>query len=266
LSIAEGSAPEGALVIGGGHGALAIARSLGRRGVPVCVIAGEIRLAASSRYVMGCFPGRGSLPSQQQTQYLVEIAHSNRLVGWTLIAGSDAAAELIARHREVLARAFQIVTSPLEAVRDALDKRRSYALAGRVGIEHPLTSYPADADDLMRLEIDYPAIVKPSLKIGWNAFLRAKAWKVRNRDELLRRYREALSMIEPQSIMIQNFIPAETSTSTRMPHCAVTERRWRVWSRGDSDNIRLSSGASVLWSRRSIYRRWKVRRADCSAR
>lgn len=201
------TAREGALVLGGGHGALAIARSLGRRGIPVWIVAGELRVAVSSRYVHGCIPWQASLPSQQQAEYLVAMAHRHHLEGWALIAGSDTSAELIARHREALAGAFQLATSPLEVVTDAIDKRRCYALADRVGVNHPRTFYPRDADDLLRLDLDYPAILKPAVKTKWNAFIRAKAWKVRTRDELMRRYREALSMVDPASIMVQELIP-----------------------------------------------------------
>ena len=120
---------------------------------------------------------------------------------------SDATAEFFARHQAALAPTFKVSTSSSEVVRDALDKRRSYALADRAGIHHPLTFYPRDANDLTELDIDFPVILKPTVKIGWNAFIRAKAWRVRNRDELIRRYREALLMMEPQSIMVQDLIP-----------------------------------------------------------
>ncbi len=198
---------DGALIIGGGHGTLAIARSLGRRGIPVWAVVDELRLATLSRYVQGHAPWSRSVPSQQQAEYLVEVARRNRLDGWRLIAGSGVSTEMIAQRSELLASVFQFSTSPPEAVRDALDKRRSYALADRAGVEHPLTFYPHDVDELMRLDIAYPVILKPAIKTGWNALIRAKAWKVRNRDQLRTRYREALSMMEPQSIMIQDFIP-----------------------------------------------------------
>ncbi len=194
-------------MIGGGHGTLAIARSLGRHGVPVWVVAGEMRLAARSRYTEVCLPWPGSISPQQAGEFLVEIAHSHHLEGWVLIAGDDEAAELVARHHGVLAPVFQVSTSPWEVVREALDKRLSYALADRAGVEHPLTFYPQDADEVVRLDVDFPAILKPAVKKAWNAFVRTKAWTVRNRDELLRRYREALTMVEPRSIMVQDLIP-----------------------------------------------------------
>ena len=223
--------------MGGGHGALAIARSLGRRGIPVWVVIDELRLAASSRYVTGCLRWLGGLSSQQQAEYLVEAAGRHRLEGWTLIAGNAASAELMARHREVLAPVFKFCTSSWNVVREALDKRLSYALADRCGVAHPLTFYPQDGNDLMRLEVAFPAILKPSVQAGWNALISAKAWKLRSRDEMIRRYGEARVMMEPRSIMIQDFVPGTNDNQYSyaalcrdgVPLASLTARRLRQY-------------------------------------
>lgn len=167
----------------------------------------DLRLAASSRYVQRCLPWPRVYSSQKQAEYLLEIAGHHHLEGWMLFAGSDASAELLGRHHEILDPIFRISTSPLEAIHDALDKRRSYALADRAGVAHPRTWYPQNAIEMSHLDISYPAILKPAVKRGWNAFIRAKAWKVRNRDELMCRYREALTMVDAQWIMVQDLIP-----------------------------------------------------------
>src|SRR5579871_2333784 len=182
-------------------------RSLGRRGIPVWLAPDELHFAASSRYCTGILPWPGELTSQQQREYLLASARRHHFEGWVLMAGSGTAAELIARHREMLAPVFRLVTSPLDVVREALDKRLSHALAVRAGVDHPQTWYPRDAEDLERLEVAFPAILKPSVKHGWNRLVRAKAWKVHDRDELVRRYREASTLVESHSIMLQDLIP-----------------------------------------------------------
>jgi predicted ATP-grasp superfamily ATP-dependent carboligase len=92
-------------------------------------------------------------------------------------------------------------------VREALDKRRSYALAERAGVGYPRTSYPRSADDLMLAREEFPVILKPAVKVRANAFIDAKAWRADDRDELILRYREALTMVEPEAIMLQDLIP-----------------------------------------------------------
>ena len=208
LPTSDNSARRGAVVVGGGgHGALAIVRSLGRRGIPVWLLVDELRVATSSRYLRGWSRWPASLPPEQQTEYLLDTAHRNHLEGWTLIPGSEQTPELIASQREALGPIFRLATSSVEAVRDALDKRRSYALADRCGVDHPRTFYPESIAELMRLEVRFPAILKPSIKAGWNALIGAKAWKVNDREDLLGRYREAQAMMEPRTIMLQDFIP-----------------------------------------------------------
>ncbi len=207
LQNSESHPSQGALVVGGGHGALAIARSLGRRNIPVWVVVDELRLVLSSRYVRGHLRWPGPMAARERADFLVEMARRHGLEGWVLIPGSGAATELIALHREILAPVFKFSTSSVGVLREALDKRLSYALAERCDVDHPPTFYPRDGYDLMRLEVAFPAILKPSVQSGWNALIRAKAWKLRNRDEMLRRYGEARAMIDAESIMIQDFIP-----------------------------------------------------------
>jgi len=57
----EHQAPTGALVLGGSHGALEIARSLGRRGIPVWLVTSDNPLATVSRYVERSFTWPGPL-------------------------------------------------------------------------------------------------------------------------------------------------------------------------------------------------------------
>jgi predicted ATP-grasp superfamily ATP-dependent carboligase len=50
---------KGAILLGGAHGSLAIARSLGRRGIPVWLITADNPLASLSRYVNRSLYWRG---------------------------------------------------------------------------------------------------------------------------------------------------------------------------------------------------------------
>ena len=167
-------------------------------------------LARHSRYTFASLRWDDSLPSRDQLEALLALARQHRLEGWTLIAGSDRSAEMIARHREMLGATFRFSTSSWETVRDATDKRRSYALACRAGVQYPKTQCARSANDLLRAGIDFPAILKPATKDRENALVAAKAWKVRDRAELMRRYRDATAMMEdPNEILLQEFIPGD---------------------------------------------------------
>jgi predicted ATP-grasp superfamily ATP-dependent carboligase len=50
-------------------------------------------------------------------------------------------------------------------------------------------------------------ILKPAVAQGKNVFTQSKAWRVNNREELLARYDQACSVVDPDIVMLQDFIP-----------------------------------------------------------
>ena len=83
--------PQGALVLGGAHGSLEIARSLGRRGIPVWFVTHDHPIAKYSRYVARSFEWAG--PNHDGAiDWLLDLAASNQIDRWVLIAAADAEA------------------------------------------------------------------------------------------------------------------------------------------------------------------------------
>jgi predicted ATP-grasp superfamily ATP-dependent carboligase len=62
-------------------------------------------------------------------------------------------------------------------------------------------------DDVERLDCAFPVIVKPSVKQESNALTDAKAWRADDRRTLVANYREACRLVDPSTILIQEFIP-----------------------------------------------------------
>src|ERR1700687_1942200 len=83
------SNPFGALVIGGAHGSLGFARSLGRRGIPVWFVTNDHPIARYSRYVSRGFSWAGP-HHEAAVEFLLTLARRHRLEGWVLMAASDA--------------------------------------------------------------------------------------------------------------------------------------------------------------------------------
>jgi predicted ATP-grasp superfamily ATP-dependent carboligase len=84
-----------------------------------------------------------------------------------------------------------------------------HQLADDLGIGHPATYYPRDHVEVAALECQFPVILKPAFKEGFNAFVHAKAWQVDNRNELLLRYEQARAMVPSDIIMVQELIPGD---------------------------------------------------------
>jgi predicted ATP-grasp superfamily ATP-dependent carboligase len=94
-----------------------------------------------------------------------------------------------------------------DVLRWAYDKRFTYQLAAEQDVDYPSTIYPATEADLVTVNVAFPAILKPATHATINRFTTDKAWPVRNRHELLARYREARELISPNFILLQELIP-----------------------------------------------------------
>src|SRR5262245_46108474 len=96
--------PPGADVLGGDFNGLAIVRSLGRRGVPVCVIDDESSIARASRYATHSV----RVPSLRDDAGVVDaalrIGRRLGLEGWVLYPTRDEIVAALSRHRTILER------------------------------------------------------------------------------------------------------------------------------------------------------------------
>jgi D-aspartate ligase len=218
---------KGAVVLGGAHGSLEIARSLGRRGIPVWLITADNPLPGLSRYVERrlLWPGPRS---DSAAQFLVDLCRRYRLEGWVLFAGSDDDLRFIAQNHLALGALYTLTSTTWDKVRWAHDKRRMNARAAELGIAHPRTSYPRSRDDLTRLEIPFPVILKPSVREGRNSFVDAKAWRVNDQRELVARFDEAKGLVGVDGIMIQELIPGDGTT--QFSYAAIWDRGRAVGS------------------------------------
>jgi len=183
--------------------ALGIARSLGRRGIPVWVLHDEHVVATASCYVRRSLPW----PDAHEIEFLLDLTAQHRLQDWMLFPVTDKAAALISRHQMALAECYTLTSPGWEVMQYAYDKRLTYRLAAEVGLDYPITYYPRNRDDLPALDCAFPTILKPAIKEGHNAFTDAKAWRVENRAQLVARYEEASRLVDPGIIMVQELIP-----------------------------------------------------------
>jgi D-aspartate ligase len=202
------TAPRGVIVLGGAHGSLEIARSLGRHGIRVWLITADNPLASLSRYVEKSFRWRG--PSDDGAlPFLLDLGQTHRLDGWVVFAGSDEDVRFIAQNHAALSAVFTLTTLPWEQLRWAADKRLMNTRADELGIARPRTRYPRSRDDLTALGMPFPVILKPAVREGRNAFVDAKAWRVDDEAALFARYEDAKSLVGTDSIMIQELVPGD---------------------------------------------------------
>lgn len=197
----------GVVVLGSDFKALGVIRSLGRHGIPAIVVDSQPRSAWFSRYVTRKFQWQGSMEDAELADYLVRIGREYHLRDWMLVAAQDDAVGLVAQHRDALSMIYRPTTPSWDVVRWAFDKRLTDRMARETDVPYPETWYPARESDLDRLNIRFPAIIKPAISIHMQHAARLKALPAANIDELHQQYRIATEMVSPDEIMVQEVIP-----------------------------------------------------------
>jgi len=210
----------GALIIGGAHGSLSVARSLGRRGIPVWFVTDDRLIAQYSRYIGRTVRWAGA--DRSDANELLELARRHCLDDWVLICGGDAEARYVAQNHAALATAFRLTTPPWETTRWALDKRLTYRRAADLGIDCPWSRYPGDRREVADLDCRFPVILKPTMRKGKNAFTNEKAWRAGDRAELIARYDRAAALVGADAIVVQELIPGQGSA--QLSYAAVWDR------------------------------------------
>jgi D-aspartate ligase len=197
----------GAVVIGGGCQGLGIARSLGRRGIPVCLIDDEISVARVSRFVQDAIRVRDLRTERALLDALAQAQDRLGLSGWVLYPTREENIVSIAANRDVLRREFRVPTPALVSIRHAWDKREVYGLAERLSIPIPRTWFPRSEEDLAAIEVASPVVLKPAIKEHFFYATRAKAWRADDPAELRATFRRAIEIMPSSEVIVQEMIP-----------------------------------------------------------
>lgn len=200
--------PAGVVLLGGVHGALAAARTLGRKGIPVVYVSDDHPLPRFSRYVREHFTWSGA-QAPGAAQWLLDLAATRGLKDWLLIPCADGDVKLIAENRDALQKAFRVASLKWDDLKQLGDKKLLAGLAARVGIPFP-RSYRVESEaDLAALEPAFPVLLKPAQREVRNSFTQDKVWRANTREELDTLYRDAAAHSGAPGVVVQDYIPGE---------------------------------------------------------
>jgi predicted ATP-grasp superfamily ATP-dependent carboligase len=197
------------VVVGGDYQGLGIVRSLGRRGVPVCVVDDEHSIARFSRYTTHAVRVENLRDEGETVETLLAVGRQVGLDGWVLFPTRDETVAAFARHRSLLAEWFRVWTPPLSTVEWAWDKRKTYRLAEQLGIPAPRTWQPRDLEELGEIRAEPPFAIKPAIKEHFIYATKVKAWRANSRAELIERFKDAAALVGPGEVMVQELIPGD---------------------------------------------------------
>jgi D-aspartate ligase len=199
----------GAIVIGGEHPGLGIARSLGRRGIPICVIDDQHSVSQFSKYVTRVVRVKDLRDDSKTVESVLEVGQRYGLKGWVLFPTRDETVAAFSRQRDRLAQFFRVTTAGWETVRWAWDKKNTYDRAAELGIPVPHTYNPRTERELAALYSRLPLALKPAVKEIFFYATGAKAWRAETPDQLIDLFRKAIQQIRPEEILIQEIIPGD---------------------------------------------------------
>jgi D-aspartate ligase len=225
----------GALVVGGDHPGLGVARSLGRRGIPVYLIDDQHCISSYSRYAKRVVRVDNILDERRTVDAVLEVGRRFNLRDWVLYPTRDETVAAFSRYRDELASFFRVTTGEWGSVQWAWDKKNTYELAANLDIPCPKTFNPRSAEELPSLYSRLPLAIKPAVKENFFYATGAKAWRADTPEQLNELYARATQQIKPEEILIQEIIPGDgreqysycAFARNGRPHSTLTARRAR---------------------------------------
>ena len=184
---------EGVLILGEYINALGIARALGKRKIPVFVC--DDHPYPICRYSRYCRPlTRDLLKEKDILHFLMNKLNK----GYTIIPTDEKWVYFLSRNKKPLESKFEVLVPEWNIVEYCYNKKLSYEVAKNTGIPIPIL-YGINDD------IQFPVFVKPCMSYKNNLKM-PRGYKVNNREELRKRYKEMFPLVEEENVLIQEII------------------------------------------------------------
>lgn len=196
----------GIIILGGAHNALALARSFGRRNIPVVLVSDDHPLPSFSRYVRRTFGWPGAT-APDAVNWLIALAAREGFQNWLLLPCADNDVRLVAENRDLLHGTFQVFGPRWRDLQHLCNKQLLVHAAQKAGIAVPKSYDVNSPEDAARIEMTFPVVLKPAMRLTRNAFTSAKAWRAETRDELVELYIKATALQGQDGIVVQEYIP-----------------------------------------------------------
>lgn len=203
----DGAVP--VVVVSGGRQGLAVARALGEAGVPVVIAASDDEdVAVASRYVVASV--RTPVPDTGDRAFVDALLHlSERWAGSVLMPVTDEAVSDVARAKEELSERYVVDCPDWPSAQLFIDKRYTYEIAERAGIDVPLTEAPSTRAEALEAarRVGYPCLVKPRQVHLYRPHFGRKLTLVHDRGELMTAFDEAHAF--GVEVLVQELVPGE---------------------------------------------------------
>jgi D-aspartate ligase len=199
----------GAVIIGGDFHGLGIVRSLGRHGVPLCIVDDEYSIGRFSKYATFTAESPNLRKEKETINFLLDLGKRMNLRGWVLFPTRDEHVAAFARYKDALSEVFRVPTPRWEITKWAWNKWNTYCMAQKLGIPIPQTWCPRTIEDIDAIDAEFPLAIKPSVKEDFFYATKAKAWRAETREKLKEMFLKASGHVGTNEVLVQEIISGD---------------------------------------------------------
>jgi len=209
----------GAIIIGGHYQGLGALKSLGEKGVPLCLLDSELHIGRFSRYAKRFFKCPHIKYETSFLDCLKGLATEEKLHGWVVFPTDDETVYVLSKHKTELEQYYRITTPHWNTTKYAYNKKLTYELAIELGISIPITYFPDNLEDISKFDLSFPLVIKPAIVKKFYNVTKRKVFVANNEQELKDLYKQACQVIPSSEILLQEYIPG--GTEYQYSYCAM---------------------------------------------
>ena len=195
----------GALITGGDFQGLGVLRTLAKKSIPTVLVDNDYCIGKFSKFCKTFYKSPPPSEKEAYVDFLISLARKERLDGWIIFPNSDELVCILSKYKEILEEYYRIPTPHWNVIRHIYIKKNTYQLAEEHQISVPKTYYTKNLQSLLELDLQFPLVIKPSIRDNFYTKVKVKAYRVNNFKELIKIYNTVVSVIDPSEILIQEF-------------------------------------------------------------
>ena len=197
----------GAVITGGDFQGLGVLRTLAEKDIPIILLDSDHCISRYSRVKKKFIKSPSPADAESYRDFLIDLAKRENINGWVIFPNSDEAVYVLSRYKEILENYYKIPTPCWEVIKNVYIKKETYHVAEKNGIPIPKMYNTDSLEQLMASDLQYPLVIKPSIRDHFYNKTKIKAFRINNREELIKTYQRVRDVIDPEEILIQDFIP-----------------------------------------------------------
>ncbi len=203
----------GVVIIEGHIQGLSNARSLGEYDIPVYVVDKSNCIARYSKFCRKFFYCPDYI-KDEFADFLIDLAESEELSGWSLLPSNDHAVITISKNKKRLEEYYKVITPDKDIIKNIYDKALLLKIAQSSGLQIPETIYFETSDDPFPGNLNFPVVTKGREGLSFYKKAGRKAFYARNETELRSQLKSLSFITELNKTFTQEVIPFDANNKT----------------------------------------------------